>query len=208
MAGPGDQREAGFRNKAKLVVGGSAKNPTLGIVDYRTGTSTDLGECPLYMEPIQAAIPVLRELIQRADLTPMTFLNRRGELKNILVTASAVGELMVRFVLRSKKLMVPIRRQMDWLQEQLPNLAVLSVNLLREPVARVEGDEEIILSSVRLANGRNDPHLRPQSFLPDKHEGCLRRCSAQGREWVREVAPRSLWDLYCGAGGFAHMPLR
>ena len=30
---------------------------------------------------------------------------------------------------------------MDWLQERLPNLAVLSVNLLREPVARVEGDE-------------------------------------------------------------------
>ena len=26
---------------------------------------------------------------------------------------------------------------------------------------------------------------------------------AQGREWVREVAPRSLWDLYCGVGGFA-----
>ena len=143
---PVTSAEAGFRNKAKLVVGGSAKNPTLGIVDYRTGASTDLGECPLYMEPIQVAIPVLRELIQRAGLTPYDISNRRGELKNILVTASAAGELMVRFVLRSKKLLVPIRRQMDWLQERLPNLAVLSVNLLREPVARVEGDEEIILS--------------------------------------------------------------
>ena len=43
---------------------------------------------------------------------------------------------MVRFVLRSKRLLVPIRRQMGWLQEWLPNLAVLSVNLLRESVAR------------------------------------------------------------------------
>ena len=42
---PVTSAEAGFRNKAKLVVGGSAKNPTLGIVDYRTGASTDLGEC-------------------------------------------------------------------------------------------------------------------------------------------------------------------
>ena len=65
---PVTSAEAGFRNKAKLVVGGSAKNPTLGIVDYRTGASTDLGECPLYMEPIQAAIPVLHELIQPVHL--------------------------------------------------------------------------------------------------------------------------------------------
>ena len=31
VAGPGDQCEAGFRNKAKLVVGGSAKNPTSAL---------------------------------------------------------------------------------------------------------------------------------------------------------------------------------
>ena len=202
---PVTSAEAGFRNKAKLVVGGLAKNPTLGIVDYRTGASTDLGECPLYMEPIQAAIPVLRELIQRADLTPYDIPNRRGELKNILVTASAAGELMVRFVLRSKKLLVPIRRQMDWLQERLPNLAVLSVNLLREPVARVEGDEEIILSERQtLPMQVNDLtlHLRPQSFFQTNTK-VAEAMYAQGREWVREVAPRSLWDLYCGVGGFA-----
>ena len=202
---PVTSAEAGFRNKAKLVVGGSAKNPTLGIVDYRTGASTDLGACPLYMEPIQAAIPVLRELIQRADLTPYDIPNRRGELKNILVTASAAGELMVRFVLRSKKLLVPIRRQMDWLQERLPNLAVLSVNLLREPVARVEGDEEIILSERQtLPMQVNDLtlHLRPQSFFQTNTK-VAEAMYAQGREWVREVAPRSLWDLYCGVGGFA-----
>ena len=202
---PVTSAEAGFRNKAKLVVGGSAKNPTLGIVEYRTGASTDLGECPLYMEPIQAAIPVLRELIQRADLTPYDIPNRRGELKNILVTASAEGELMVRFVLRSKKLLVPIRRQMDWLQERLPNLAVLSVNLLREPVARVEGDEEIILSerqTLPMQVNNLTLHLRPQSFFQTNTK-VAEAMYAQGREWVREVAPRSLWDLYCGVGGFA-----
>ena len=104
--------EAHFRNKAKLVVGGSAQNPSLGIVDYRSGRATDLSECPLYIEPIERAIPVLHELIQRADLTPYDIPARRGELKNILVTASETGELMVRFVLRSKKLLVPIRRQL------------------------------------------------------------------------------------------------
>ena len=78
------------------------------------------------------------QLIQRADLTPYDIPARRGELKNILVTASETGELMVRFVLRSKKLLVLIRRQLGWLQERLPKLAVLSVNLLREHVALIE----------------------------------------------------------------------
>ena len=55
---------------------------------------------------------MLHELIQRADLTPYDIPARRGELKNILVTASETGELMVRFVLRSKKLLVPIRRRL------------------------------------------------------------------------------------------------
>ena len=62
---------------------------------------------------------------------------------------------------------MPIRRRMDWLQEQLPNLVVLSVNLLREPVARVEGDEELSSRRQTLPMQVNDLtlHLRPQSFF-------------------------------------------
>ena len=37
---------------------------------------------------------MLHELIQRADLTPYDIPARRGELKNILVTASETGELI------------------------------------------------------------------------------------------------------------------
>ena len=197
--------EAHFRNKAKLVVGGSAQNPSLGIVDYRSGNATDLSECPLYIEPIERAIPVLHELIQRADLTPYDIPARRGELKNILVTASDTGELMVRFVLRSKKLLVPIRRQLGWLQERLPKLAVLSVNLLREHVALIEGDEEIILTERQTlpmrVNGMS-LHLRPQSFFQTNTQ-IAQAMYVQGREWVGQVQPRTLWDLYCGVGGFA-----
>ena len=45
-------------------------------------------------------------------------------------------------------------------------------------------------------------HLRPQSFFQTNTK-VAEAMYAQGREWVREVAPRSLWDLYCGVGGFA-----
>ncbi|MDO5749813.1 MAG: 23S rRNA (uracil(747)-C(5))-methyltransferase RlmC [Rothia sp. (in: high G+C Gram-positive bacteria)] len=197
--------QSGFRNKAKFVVGGTADHPTLGTVDYRSGASTDLGQCPLYIEQIEPAVPVLREFIRRAHLTPYDIPKRRGELKNILVTASDDGQLMIRFVLRSKKLLVPIKKNMDWLCQQLPTARVISVNLLREHVALVEGDEEIILTDHQTLPMRvNDMvlHLRPQSFF-QTNTSIAEAMYSQAQQWVAEVQPGSLWDLYCGVGGFA-----
>lgn len=193
-----------FRNKAKLVVGGTSQQPTLGILD-RQGQGIDLTDCQLYLPAISRAIPVLADLIQRADLTPYNVQKRKGELKNILVTASDSGELMVRFVLRSKKLIVALKRELPRLHEQLPQLAVVSVNLLREHVALVEGSEEIILTErTTLPMQVNDMtlHLRPQSFF-QTNTPIAAALYRQAQAWVSEAAPASLWDLYCGVGGFA-----
>lgn len=205
--------ESAFRNKAKMVVGGSVQSPTLGIVS-RDGLGIDLVGCGLYDVRLSATFPVLRALIQRASLTPYNIVTRRGELKNILVTLAPDGELMVRFVLRSKKLMVPIRREIPWLQEQLPQLRVVSVNLLRDPVALVEGEEEIILSGdhtlpMRLTVGAEGSrggdlllYLRPQSFFQTNTQ-IAEALYSRAQHWIRQVQPVSLWDLYCGVGGFA-----
>ncbi|WP_237185133.1 23S rRNA (uracil(747)-C(5))-methyltransferase RlmC [Rothia nasimurium] len=193
-----------FRNKAKLVVGGTSQQPTLGILN-RQGQGIDLTDCQLYLPAISRAIPVLADLIQRADLTPYNVQKRKGELKNILVTASDSGELMVRFVLRSKKLIVALKRELPRLHEQLPQLAVVSVNLLREHVALVEGSEEIILTErTTLPMQVNDMtlHLRPQSFF-QTNTPIAAALYRQAQAWVSEAAPASLWDLYCGVGGFA-----
>ncbi|MFW0184139.1 23S rRNA (uracil(747)-C(5))-methyltransferase RlmC [Rothia sp. CCM 9418] len=198
-------QQKNFRNKAKIVVSGTTYHPVLGIVHGGSGQGTDLSQCPLYEPALLKAMPVLKEFITRAQLTPYHIKTRKGELKNILMTASSSGELMVRCVLRSKKLIVPIKRSLPWLQERLPQLRVFSVNLLREPIARVEGEEEIILSSAQtLAMRANDItlHLRPQSFF-QTNSSVASTLYRQGQEWVSERNPASLWDLYCGVGGFA-----
>lgn len=197
--------EAAFRNKAKIVIAGSAQSPTLGLVDPRTGIGTDLAGCGLYTPELTRIMPVLRQLITRADLTPYNIPTRKGELKNILATVSASGEIMLRFVLRSKKLLVPIRRQLSWLQEQIPTLAVVSINLLRDHIALVEGPEEIVLTDrTTLPMQVNDMtlHLRPQSFFQTNTQ-IAEAMYQQGRTWVADAAPASIWDLYCGVGGFA-----
>ncbi|MHB1489145.1 23S rRNA (uracil(747)-C(5))-methyltransferase RlmC [mine drainage metagenome] len=197
-------RESGFRNKAKMVVGGTIARPTVGILDAE-GRGVDLRECGLYLPGIRAILPLLAEFVTRAALTPYDVRGRAGELKNILVTESPDGDLMVRFVTRSQEPVARIRKHLPTLQAAVPHLAVVSVNLLPEHKAVLEGQREILLTEQETLLMRVNEvgmHLRPQSFFQTNTEvaAALYR---QARDWVSELAPSSVWDLYCGVGGFA-----
>jgi 23S rRNA (uracil747-C5)-methyltransferase len=112
---------------------------------------------------------------------------------------------MLRLVLRSEQLVPRIRKNLPGLLAALPQVKVVSVNLHPEHKAVLEGEREILLteqSTLRMRVNDVDLHLRPQSFFQTNSEmaAALYR---QGREWVNELAPASVWDLYCGVGGFA-----
>ncbi|MGZ4487419.1 MAG: 23S rRNA (uracil(747)-C(5))-methyltransferase RlmC [Nocardioides sp.] len=193
-----------FRNKAKMVVGGTLETPTLGILD-RAGAGVDLRGCGLHLPGLRAALPVLADFVTRAGLTPYDVPARRGELKHLLVTESPDGELMVRLVLRSEEPVARIRKHLPWLREHLPALAVASVNLQPEHKAVLEGERELLLTeraTLRMRVHDLDLHLRPQSFF-QTNTAMAQRLYALGRDWVAELAPSSVWDLYCGVGGFA-----
>lgn len=196
--------QLGFRNKAKMVVSGTADEPTLGILDP-AGGGVDLRDCPLHTPGIRAALPVLAGFVRRARLTPYDVPARRGELKHLLVTESPDGELMVRFVLRSQEPVARIRKHLPGLCEALPALAVASVNLQPEHKAILEGDREILLTEQETLTMRVaglDLHLRPQSFF-QTNTAMAAELYERGRAWVAEVGPATVWDLYCGVGGFA-----
>ena len=196
--------EAGFRNKAKMVVAGTVEAPSLGILDG-AGLGVDLVGCPLHEAPVAAALPVLRELVTRARLTPYSVPERRGELKHVLVTASPAGELMVRFVLRSTEALPRLRKHLPWLRERLPHAVVVSANLLPQHAALTEGREELPLTENQLLTMRmNDVDLllRPGGFFQTNSAvaaGLYRTAAA----WADDAAPGSVTDLYCGVGGFA-----
>lgn len=196
--------EQGFRTKAKMVVGGTVDAPTIGILDA-DGRGVDLRGCPLYPEPLAASFPVLAELVTRARLEPYDVPARRGELKHLIVTLAPSGELMVRFVMRSTEAHARLLKHLPWLQEALPALAVATLNVLPEHKAVTEGEREIVLTereSLTMGLGDVALHLRPQSFF-QTNTAIARELYAQVAGWVDESAPASVWDLYCGVGGFA-----
>ena len=242
-----------FRNKAKLAVSGTTQAPVLGLVD-RFDNGTDLTSCPLHVNEIKAALAPLTRAITRMGLQPYSIVKRRGELKHVLITASANGQLMVRFVLRSTAQLPAIRKGAPRLQSELPGLRVLSVNIQPRPAAILEGEREIILSQDStldmplylpelgadgvVVNNKKSVLplvLPPQSFFQTNSDVAA-GLYAQARAWARDYAggqagalagepgagesgvgkpgaggahldatqsSQSIWDLYCGVGGFA-----
>ena len=232
-----------FRNKAKLAVSGTTHAPVLGLVD-RFDNGTDLTSCPLHVNEIKAALPPLTRAITRMGLQPYSIVKRRGELKHVLITASANGQLMVRFVLRSTAQLPAIRKGAPRLQSELPGLRVLSVNIQPRPAAILEGEREIIFSQDStldmplylpelgadgvVVNNKKSVLplvLPPQSFFQTNSDVAA-GLYAQARAWARDYAggqagalagepgaggahpdatqsSQSIWDLYCGVGGFA-----
>ncbi|MBO9577623.1 MAG: methyltransferase domain-containing protein [Microbacteriaceae bacterium] len=223
FAGP----EAAFRNKAKMVVGGTVEAPTLGILDAAQ-RGVDLSGCGITSEGLRAAFPAIRAFITAAGLVPYDVAARRGELKHVLVTEAPDGALMARFVLRSTEALPRVRKHLPALREALPRLAVATANILPAHVALLEGDEEHVLTSndaLTMRVGELDLALPPRSFFQTNTavaaalyrqaaewaEGALRLGSASLRDPTGSLSERSeskgaparVWDLYCGVGGFA-----
>lgn len=196
--------ESGFRAKAKMVVGGTAAQPTLGVLDGR-GRGVDLRHCGIIAPGIRAAFAPLIATITAAGLEPYDVPARRGELKYLIVTEAADGGLMVRFVLRSRARLDALRRALPSLQQALPCAVVVTANLHPDHKAVVEGAEEVVLteqSTLPMRVGDATLQVRPQSFV-QTNTAIAGELYRQGREWVERVSPSSVWDLYCGVGGFA-----
>ncbi|WP_307853744.1 23S rRNA (uracil(747)-C(5))-methyltransferase RlmC [Nocardioides palaemonis] len=198
--------DAGFRNKAKMVVGGTAEAPTLGILD-RDLVGVDLRDCGLHSAGLRTALEQVAEWVAAAALTPYDVRARAGELKHVLLTESPDGELMLRLVMRSTALEARVRSRLAALLEALPALRVVSINVQPEHKAVLEGEREVVLTDeatlpMRLATGVT-LRLGPRSFF-QTNTLVAEALYDQARAWVGTLdGVRSAWDLYCGVGGFA-----
>ncbi|MFC7767074.1 23S rRNA (uracil(747)-C(5))-methyltransferase, partial [Leucobacter soli] len=105
---------------------------------------------------------------------------------------------------RTEHGLTTIRARLGELRALLPQAAVISVNLLPEHRAVLEGEREELLhgSALRMDLGPVALHLRPQSFF-QTNTVVARELYGQVASWVAGCSPASVWDLYCGVGGFA-----
>jgi 23S rRNA (uracil747-C5)-methyltransferase len=201
---PMASRPEGFRNKAKMVVGGTSDAPTLGILDAAQ-QGVDLTGCGILAPGLRAAFEPIKAFIARSRVMPYDIPARRGELKNVLLTESADGALMLRFVLRSTEPVGRMQKHLSSLLADLPQLAIVTANILPEHKAVLEGDTEIALGggeTLPMRLGDCVLHLRPASFFQTNTD-IAQGLYSQARTWADEIDARAILDLYCGVGGFA-----
>src|SRR5699024_10761370 len=74
---PFTSRPDRFRNKAKLVVGGSRQDPTVGILD-RGGQGIDLRHCGLYEPGLAEVVRQVPDIIADSGLVPYAVPSRSG----------------------------------------------------------------------------------------------------------------------------------
>lgn len=203
---PVASRPLAFRNKAKMAVAGSVEQPILGVASLHQ-PAVDLCDCPLYLSEIRQALPKLKQFIQQANLTPYNLQTKRGELKYLLLTYHN-QQFMLRFVLRSHDKVAAIRKHLPALQQLLPELTVISVNIQPQHAAILSGDEEILLSAQSVLPVRLNQVpllLHPQSFFQTNTEVAA-KLYATAADWVNQLRQQqpiaTIWDLFCGVGGF------
>lgn len=216
--------QSGFRTKAKMAVGGTREQPTLGLLDQEW-RGVDLSACPILHPSIRAALPALKNFIRNNNIPPYNVATRQGELKYILITADVsqvdggqARGLLIRFVLRSRACEALIRSRLPRLLERIPQARVVTINVHPKHAAVVEGALELVLTDAQtmpLTVGDVQLRVGPRSFTQTNTEvaGELYRCVARwacggvinegGASTLRQEKMDTLWDLYCGVGGFA-----
>jgi 23S rRNA (uracil747-C5)-methyltransferase len=196
--------EPHFRTKAKLGVGGTRSAPTFGILD-RSGHGVDLRNCGLYEPGLETIVRRLADFVTALGLTPYDVPRRTGELKHLIVTHSPDGESMIRFVMRSPGQLGRLRAALPELQAAVPGARVVTVNLLPEHKAALEGEDEQFLTEQQTLPMRLNGitlHLRPRSFF-QTNTAVATQLYLQAQQWVSQLQPASVLDLFCGVGGFA-----
>ncbi len=115
---------------------------------------------------------------------------------------------MIRFVLRSRERVSDIRAALSLLRNLVPSAHVVTTNIHPTHEAIVEGPDEIILTRARtLPLSVEGLELGPRSFA-QTNARVASTLYEQAAAWASQPfadgrAPESLWDLYCGVGGFA-----
>lgn len=187
-----------------MVVMGYAHAPVLGILGV-DGNPLNLTDCPLYDGEMQRILDALPERIQSFGITPYQVNKQKGELKYILLSQSrTANEFMLRFVVRSLAMLDRIKALAADLRRVFPPIAVITVNVQPIHMAIMEGDKEIFLTEqqhiIETFNGI-PLAIRPKSFF-QTNPLVAELLYATAAKWVKGLAPSSIWDLFCGVGGF------
>jgi 23S rRNA (uracil1939-C5)-methyltransferase len=195
----------GYRASAKLVVARKRGKGQVGM--YRRGSHdvVDIADCPLHHPLINRIAAVVREELDRRNVSAYDANHRRGLLRYLLVRVSpSYDKAMVTFV-TSERNYREVTHLAKWLQRKVPEVISVHQNVNASSGNVIFGRDTFkVLGTPDLIDLVGDVRLRlgPTSFL-QVHHAQAARIYRLVRDWCDLQAGESALDLYCGVGGIS-----
>jgi 23S rRNA (uracil1939-C5)-methyltransferase len=195
----------GYRASAKLVVSRKRGKAQVGM--YRRGSHdvVDIADCPLHHPLINRVAAVVREELDRRNISAYDVNHQRGLLRYLLIRVSPTyDKAMVTFV-TSERNYSEVTHLAKWLQRKVPEVISVHQNVNSSTGNVIIGRETVkVLGTPDLIDQIGDVRLRlgPTSFLQVHHVQAA-RIYRLVRDWCDLKTGESALDLYCGVGGIS-----
>jgi 23S rRNA (uracil1939-C5)-methyltransferase len=174
---------------------------------YRRGSQdvVDIADCPLHHPLINRVAAVVREELDRRNISAYDVNHQRGLLRYLLIRVSPTyDKAMVTFV-TSERNYSEVTHLAKWLQRKVPEVISVHQNVNSSTGNVIIGRETVkVLGTPDLIDQIGDVRLRlgPTSFLQVHHVQAA-RIYRLVRDWCDLKAGESALDLYCGVGGIS-----
>ena len=199
------ERQLGYRTTAKLAVAGTHADPYIGIYRRASHDVVDLEECPLHHPLINTVIKVVGKGISKLKVPIYQEKNKSGILRYLVVRVSeSTGQVMVTFV-TARRAFNEIHHLARFLQEQVPQVAVVCQNVNSSEGNVIFGAHDHFLTKQQTIQdriGQAELLISPRSFLQAQNDGA-RLLYETARDWAALDGTQDVLDLYCGIGGIA-----
>ncbi|SDZ84103.1 23S rRNA m(5)U-1939 methyltransferase [Desulfuromusa kysingii] len=195
----------GYRASAKLAFSRHREKVFIGLYKRGSHEVIDCPECPVHHPLINKITAVVRDEVQRQNISVYNSRHQRGLLRYLVVRVSPhSGKALVTFVSNFRDLQ-QLPKLAKWLMRKVPEVIGVHQNInssggnviLGEQTMRLQGLPDLIetIGDIRL-------RIAPEAFFQINTTQAA-RIYALVRQWAQLNKQDSAIDLYCGIGGIA-----
>ncbi len=195
----------GYRNTAKLVVGGKFAEPLVGMYRSNTHEVVDISECPLHHPLINKVAKVVKEGIRKGKVPVYSHRTGSGILRYLVVRVSeSVGQAMVVFV-TARRSFNEIHHLSKFLQSRVPEVTVVAQNVNSSAGNVILGQHDYFVTKEQALSdsiGNIRFLISPRSFFQVNNSGA-RSIYEKVLELSALTGNETVVDVYCGVGGIS-----
>jgi 23S rRNA (uracil1939-C5)-methyltransferase len=198
-------KQLGYRNSAKLVIGGKFADPVIGIYRRESHDIQDISDCPLHNPLINRIVAVVKKGIVKGKIPIYNPRSAQGLLRYLLIrVAEAENRAMVTIV-TSRRSYNELHHLAALIEKEVPEVAVIAQNINGSAGNVILGSQNHFHTrqkSLEAIVGGLKFQVSPHSFF-QINSGSAALIYNLVKEYSSLTGRENVLDLYCGVGAIS-----